>query len=98
MWKGLTLEREICWDFSASLSLTLSKNEKVKHHINVKTHYLIVLRFWVENDVNFLCVGFMSCLSVNLFPNNNSEFFSFFLNRRLLLHILDLLSMPLTLK
>jgi len=35
----------------------LSKNEKVKHHIKMKTHKLIALRFWVKIGVNPLCVG-----------------------------------------
>jgi len=45
--KGLTLEGEIVRNPSVSLSLTLSKNEKVEHHIKMKTHKPIVLRFWV---------------------------------------------------
>jgi len=40
---------------SMSLSFTLVINEKVKHNIKIKTHKLIVLRFWVKNDVNILC-------------------------------------------
>jgi len=40
-----------------SLSLTLSKNEKVEHHITIKVHKHITLRFWVKSGVNFLYVG-----------------------------------------
>ena len=39
---------------SVSLSPTLSRNEKVEHYIRIKTHKLIVLRFWVESGVNAL--------------------------------------------
>jgi len=39
---------------SVSLSPTLVKNEKVKQYIRIKTHKLIVLRFWVESGVNVL--------------------------------------------
>jgi len=38
-----------------NLSPTLAKNEKVEHYIRIKTHKPIVLRFWVESDVNNLC-------------------------------------------
>jgi len=38
-----------------SLSLTLVRNEKVEHYIRIKTHKLIILRFWIENGVNTLC-------------------------------------------
>jgi len=38
-----------------NLSFTLVKNEKVEHYIRIKVHKFIVLRFWVENDVNILC-------------------------------------------
>jgi len=55
--KGLTLEREIVGYPSVSLSSTLSKNEKVEHHIRMKTHKLTVLRYWVKSGVNPLCVG-----------------------------------------
>jgi len=37
-----------------SLSLILN-NEKVEHYIRIKTHKLIILRFWVESDINVLC-------------------------------------------
>jgi len=56
MWlKGLTLEGEIVRNPSVSLNLTLTRNEKVEHYIKIKIHKLIVLRFWVESDVNVLC-------------------------------------------
>ena len=46
MWlKGLTLEGEIVRNTSMSLSLTLTRNEKVEHHIRIKTHKPIALRF-----------------------------------------------------
>ena len=31
------------------------KNEKVEHYIKIKTHKLVVLRFWVESSINVLC-------------------------------------------
>jgi len=37
-----------------SLSPTLTRNEKVEHYIRIKTHKLIVLRFWVESGVGVL--------------------------------------------
>jgi len=37
-----------------SLSFTLIKNEGVKHYITIKTYKLIVLRFWVESNINIL--------------------------------------------
>jgi len=42
---------------SVSLSPTLSKSKRVKHHIRMKTHKFIALRFWVRGGVNPLCVG-----------------------------------------
>ena len=38
-----------------SLSPTLTRNEKIEHHIRIKAHKPIALRFWVESDVNALC-------------------------------------------
>jgi len=55
MWKRLTLEEDIVENASVSLNLTLGKNKKVEHHIRVKTHKLITLRFWVGGGVNLLC-------------------------------------------
>jgi len=37
-----------------SISFMLSRNKKIEYYIRIKIHKLIVLRFWVENDVNFL--------------------------------------------
>jgi len=36
---------------------TLTKSEKVEHHIRMKTQKLFVLRFWVKSGVNPLSVG-----------------------------------------
>ena len=55
--KGLTLEGEMVGNPSVGLSPTLSKNEEVEHHIRIKAHKLIALRFWIKSDVNPLCVG-----------------------------------------
>jgi len=56
MWlKGLTLEGEIVKNLSVSLNPTLAINEKVEHYIRINTRKPIVLRFWVESDVNVLC-------------------------------------------
>ena len=49
------LDREIVRYSSVSLSLTLSRNEKVEQHIRKKTHKTNVLRFWVKGIVIFLC-------------------------------------------
>ena len=43
-----------------NLSLTLTKNEKVKHYIRIKTHKPIALKFWVESDVSV--VKNLSCV------------------------------------
>ena len=52
---------------SVILSLTLARNKKVEHYIRIKTHKLIVLRFWVESGVNALCgwaqVSLVCCIS-----------------------------------
>jgi len=37
-----------------SLSSTLVKNEKVERYIKINTNKLIVLRCWIESDVNIL--------------------------------------------
>jgi len=39
---------------SVRLSLILGKDEKIEHYIRIKTHKLIVLKFWVENSINAL--------------------------------------------
>ena len=53
-------------NLSVSLNLTLARKEKVEHYIRIKTHKPIVLRFWVESDVNVLCglapVSLVLCL------------------------------------
>jgi len=38
-----------------SLSSTLAKNEKVEYRTRIKTHKLIILRFWIKSDANDLC-------------------------------------------
>jgi len=44
MWlKGLILEGEIVRNSSVSLSPTLTRNEKVEHHIRIKAHKPIAL-------------------------------------------------------
>jgi len=40
---------------SVSLSPTLTSIEKVEHHIRIKAHKPIALRFWVESGVSILC-------------------------------------------
>ena len=45
-------EHENVLEIQVSLSSTLSEHEKVEHHIRIKTHKLIVLRFWVKSDVS----------------------------------------------
>jgi len=52
------------------LSFKLTRNEKVEYYIRIKTHKFIVLRFWVENDVNVLC-GWTQ-VSLLYFPNKTS--------------------------
>ena len=42
-------------NLSVSLSPILVINEKVEHYIKIKTHTLIILRFWVKSGVNILC-------------------------------------------
>jgi len=50
----LSLEGKIVRYPSVSLSLTLSRNEKVEQHIRKKTHKPNVLRFWVDMGKIFL--------------------------------------------
>jgi len=47
-------ESRIVRNSSVSLSFILARNEKVEHYIRIKTHKLIVLRFWVESDISAL--------------------------------------------
>ena len=49
--EGLILEREIFENQSVSLSPTLSKSDKVEHHIRMETYKPIALRFWVKCGV-----------------------------------------------
>jgi len=35
-----------------SINTTLARNEKVEHHIRIKTHKPIALRFWVESGIS----------------------------------------------
>jgi len=60
---------------NVSLSLTLSRNEKVEQHIRKKTHKLNALRFWVEGEINSLC-GSSSSLIVVSSPGVSSLIFS----------------------
>jgi len=53
-----------------SLSPTLNKNEKVEHHISMKTYKYIALRFWVRGGVNLLCVGWAHISLVLYLPSN----------------------------
>jgi len=53
-WKGLTLEGKIVGNPRMSLSAILGRNEKVEHHIRMKTHKIIALMFWIESGVNAL--------------------------------------------
>jgi len=44
-----------CWDPSVSLSFTLSKNEKVEHHIRIETHKSIAYVL-----IPYVLIGLMS--------------------------------------
>ena len=55
----LSLEGETVRYPSVSLSLTLSRNEKIEQHIRKKTHKSNTLRFWVEGGVIPLCFGLL---------------------------------------
>jgi len=51
---------------SVSLSLTLSRNEKVEQHVRNKTHKPNALRFWVEGSVISLYgLAFVSFLLIS---------------------------------
>jgi len=74
MWlKELTLEGEIVRNPSVSLSPSLTRIEKVEHHIRIKTHKPIALRFWVESGVNALC-GWAQISLVFVLPNETPSF------------------------
>ena len=60
-------------NLSVSLSSTLVINEKVEHYIRIKTHKLIVLRFWVESGVSAL-YGWTQVSLVLHFPNDTSPY------------------------
>jgi len=51
----INYNKEIIKNPSVNLSLTLTINKKVEHYIGIKIYTLIVLRFWIESDVNVLC-------------------------------------------
>jgi len=53
-----------------NLSLILSKNEKIKHHITMKTHKSIALRFWVKSGINPLWVGWTHVSLVLYLPDD----------------------------
>jgi len=61
-----------------SLSLTLSRNEKVELHIRKKTYKPNALRFWVEGGCHSLmCFGFcliLVCL-LGVFPSDFPNIF-----------------------
>jgi len=61
---------------SMSLNFTLSKNEKVEHHIKKNTHKPNILRFWVEDGIILLCVGSGSNSSLCLSSQQPSINFS----------------------
>jgi len=37
------------------VSPILIRNEKIEQYIRIKTHEFIVLKFWIESDINVLC-------------------------------------------
>jgi len=55
---------------NSSVSLSLSKNEKVEHHIRMKTHKPIALMFWVKSGVNPLYVGWAYVSLVLYLPDD----------------------------
>jgi len=56
-WIDISNEKNECHvkNPSMSLSLTLSKYEKVEEHIKNKTHKPNVSRLWIECDIISLC-------------------------------------------
>jgi len=48
----------------------MSKDKKVKHHIRMKTHKSIVLRFWIRGGVNPLCEGWVNVSLVLYLPSD----------------------------
>jgi len=73
----LSLEGEIVRYSSVSLSLTLSRNDKVEQHIKKKTHKLNVLRFWVEGGIIILLYPSMSLSLTFLFDLFDISFLNF---------------------
>ena len=57
---------------SVSLSLTLSRNEKVEQYIKKKTHKPNALKFWVEDDVIFFVWFWLSSHSCEKNEIHNS--------------------------
>ena len=51
MEEELALEGDIVRNPSASLSPTLSRNEKVEQYIRKKTYKLNVVKFWIKGGV-----------------------------------------------
>lgn len=51
MQKGLTLEGKILKIVNKNLSLMLNKNNKINHHIKIKIHKFIILKFQIDNDI-----------------------------------------------
>jgi len=45
---------------SVNLSPTLGRNEKIEYHIRMRTHPLIVLRFWLRVVLIFYVIGLKS--------------------------------------
>ena len=53
--KYWVLDKYLVRNPSVSLSPTLTRIEKVEHHIRIKAHKPIALWFWVESGVSVLC-------------------------------------------
>ncbi|WVZ23733.1 hypothetical protein V8G54_002277 [Vigna mungo] len=68
MWRDSHLRRLL--EIQVTLSPTLSKNEKIEHHIRMKINKLIGLRFWVGGGINSLCVGWVH-VSLVLYLHGN---------------------------
>jgi len=52
--QGKRLNLQTIGNPSVRLSFTLTKNENVEYCIKIKIHNPIVLKFWVESNVNDL--------------------------------------------
>jgi len=55
---------------SIIISFTLARDEKVDHYTRIKIHKLVILKFWIESDVNVLCSW--AQVSLVLYPQWNS--------------------------